>query len=148
MTVSALAVSVVVLASCGSTTVGERETLDEDRIIEALQDAGFNVPSGFEFGQAYQYAEFVGEPSRWARFDGPSELGDGRAVSMANPTYPAMTPAECDETKAGNWSSLGYVCTPGTIATQFPPRGAMDTVTAHLNHDQHRSHLFVHSSGH
>lgn len=106
------------------------------------------MPSGFEFGQAYQYSEFVGEPARAARFDGPPELGDGQAVAAANPAYPAMQPVDCEAAPTGSWSRLGYICVPGTLTTQYPPAGALDTVTVVVTHDKRSSHLFVYSSGH
>lgn len=136
------------MVSCGSFAVGERESLDEDTINEVLQAVGFTVPSGFEFGQAYQYSEFVGEPARAARFEGPPELEDGRAVAAANPAYPAMQPVDCDAASTGSWSPLGYICAPGSLTTQYPSEGAFDTVTVVLSHDKRSSHLFIYSSGH
>ncbi|MFD6893837.1 hypothetical protein ACFWB0_04705 [Rhodococcus sp. NPDC060086] len=48
----------------------------------------------------------------------------------------------------GSWSRLGYICVPGTLTTQYPPAGALDTVTVVVTHDKRSSHLFVYSSGH
>lgn len=144
----ALGLVAAAAVSCGSSEVGKRSSLDEDAINKVLRDVGFTVPEGFAFGQAYQYSEFVGEPARSARFDGPPELGDGRAVAAANPTYPMMRPEQCDSETTGGQAALGYICAPGTLTTQYPPTGGLDTVTVFLNHDKRGSHLFIYSSGH
>lgn len=134
--------------SCSSVEVGERIDLDEDEISKDLHSDGFVVPEGFDFAQAHKSSEFVGKPARWARYDASADLGDGSAVATANPSYPPMQPISCSSVPPGSWVSLGFVCLPGTLSTQYPPAGGPDTVTVLLTEDAHGAHLFVYSSGH
>lgn len=138
----------ITMASCGSFDPGDRKAIDEEALTHVLQDVGFTVPDGFEFGQAYTYSEFVGEPARSARFDAPAGYGDGRAVSSANPSYPPMRPITCTGVPAGDWGSLGFTCVPPILMTRYPQSGGLDSVTVLLTQDERSSHLFLRSTGH
>lgn len=144
----ALVIVGIATASCGSFDPGERRAIDEEGITQVLHDVGFTVPDGFEFGQAYTYSEFVGEPARSARFDASLKYGDGRAVSSANPSYPPMHLIACEAVPPGDWASLGFICAPEILMTRYPQAGGTDSVTVLVTSDERSSHLFMRSVGH
>ncbi|NLG56210.1 MAG: hypothetical protein GX542_11295 [Rhodococcus sp.] len=144
----ALLVLAMTVTSCSSFDPGERKALDEEGLARVLPSMGFKVPPGFEFGQAYTYSEFVGEPARSARFDAPPEYGDGRAVSAANPSFPPMQSTTCDAVPPGSWTSLGFTCAPEILMIRHPPSGGLGSVTVLLTSDDRGSHLFIETVGH
>ncbi|OZF51252.1 hypothetical protein [Rhodococcus sp. 14-1411-2a] len=139
---------VVLTASCSSFEPGERRSMNEEEVSRGLQDIAFDVPSGFEFVQAFTHTEFVGQPAWRARFDAPSEAGDDTALSAANPSYPPLQPVTCAAASTSNWTALGLTCEPEMLSTSRPTRGTADPVTVLLTRNARQSSLFIYSQGH
>ena len=147
-TVIALALSTIALTACGTSEIGQPYELDADDVAAYSRRDGFTVPDGFTFAEAHTFSEFVGQAPWSARYDAPVDLGDGKAVTAANPTFPPMAAITCSAVPPGNWSSLGFDCGPGTLVTQYPPSREIDTVTALLTRDERGASSFLYSSGH
>ncbi|MDV8023585.1 hypothetical protein [Rhodococcus sp. IEGM 1330] len=135
-------------ASCTSFEPGERRSTDREEVSNGLQDIAFDVPSGFEFVQAFTHSEFVGQPAWSARFDSSSEWGDDVALSAANPSYPPLQPVTCAAASTSNWTALGLTCEPEMRSTSRPTQGTADPVTVLLTRNARQSSLFIYSQGH
>ncbi len=139
---------ILLTASCGSFEPGKPLAMDGDDVSYELEKVAFTIPDGFEFIQGVKYAEFVGQPAWAARFDGPNELGDGRAVAAANPSYPPLQPADCGTASKDSWTSLGSKCEPEMLFTSRLAGGSSDAFSVMLTTGAQESSLFIYCEGH
>lgn len=147
MLITAIAVIGTTVLSCGSSEVGDKIDLNADEVADRADRDGVIIPSGFDFVEGATYVEFSGKAGWSARYTGPAELADGKAVSEANPSFPPLQTIVCSATPPTGSDASSQPCLQGFF-TQLPPAGGPDSVKIRLTGDGDGTQLTVSSLGH